>query len=174
MAHSIELIFDEATNTIIGEQWHKLAEAGLPSQGDIRSTSNRPHVTLIAADSIDPAVDTELGAIPDVVGMPVNIGALLLFWGRRGTAARLVVPSDRLLGLHARVFEATRAHIGGRSFDHVAPGSWTPHITLARRLVEGHLGHVVRALGDGPEMFTAQVAGLRRWNGDTRQEFPLV
>ncbi|PXW26976.1 UNVERIFIED_CONTAM: 2'-5' RNA ligase superfamily protein [Williamsia faeni] len=174
MAHSIELIFDEVTNTIIGEQWRKLADAGLPSQGSIRSTSNRPHVTLIAADSIDATADMELSAIRGVAGMTVNIGALLLFWGRRGTAARLVVPSDHLLDIHAQVFDATCPHIGGRPLAHVSPGSWTPHITLARRLVEGHLGHLMRALSEGPEMFTAQVAGLRRWNGDTREEFQLV
>ena len=174
MAHSIELIFDEATNTVIGQQWQKIAEAGLPSQGNIRSASNRPHVTLVAADSIDAAVDDELGALEDVVGMPVNVGALLLFWGRRGTAARLVVPSERLLALHAQVFAATRPHIGGRPVPHIAPGGWTPHITLARRLLPGQLGHIVRAVSEGPEMFTAHVAGLRRWNGDTREEFQLI
>jgi len=174
MAHSIELIFDEETNAIIGQQWQKIADAGLPSQGNIRSTTNRPHVTLVAADSIDAAVDEGLRAIPDVVGMPVNVGALLLFWGRRGTAARLVVASERLLGLHAQVFATARPHIGGRSLPHIQPGGWTPHITLARRLLPGQLGHIVRAIGDDPEMFTARVAGLRRWNGETREEFQLL
>jgi 2'-5' RNA ligase len=174
MAHSIELIFDEHTDAVIGNQWAALADAGLPSQGNVRTSSNRPHVTLIAADSIDPAIDTDLSTLSDVVGMTVNIGALLIFRGRRATAARLVVPSQPLLQLHARIFQLAVSHITGDPLTHVAPDSWTPHITLARRLDHGQIDDVVTALGDSPDTFTAKVAGLRRWNGDSREEFHLL
>ena len=174
MAHSIELIFDEDTDAVIGEQWAALAEAGLPSQGNIRSTSNRPHVTLVAADSIDPAVDSSLTAMTDVVGMSVDIGALLIFRGRRATAARLVVPSLPLLHVHAAIFDAAVAHMSGEPLSHVTPGSWTPHVTLARRLEHGQIAEAVAAIDTAPDPFTATVAGLRRWNGDTREEFHLL
>ncbi|PZT95277.1 MAG: hypothetical protein DI630_24800 [Gordonia sp. (in: high G+C Gram-positive bacteria)] len=174
MAHSIELIFDENTDTAIGEQWAALTEAGLPSQGNIRSTSNRPHVTLVAAESIDPAIDSTLVAMTDVVGMSVDIGALLIFRGRRATAARLVVPSLPLLHLHAAVYRAAALHMTGEPLQHVTPGSWTPHVTLARRLEHGHIAEVAVALNNSPDTFTATVAGLRRWNGDSREEFHLL
>jgi 2'-5' RNA ligase len=174
MAHSIELIFDAATDRIIGDQWRSLADAELPSQGNIRSTSNRPHVTLIAADSIDPAVDASLVALTDAIGMRVDVGALLVFRGRRATAARLVVPSLPLLELHQRIFELATPHLETDPLPHVTPGSWTPHITLARRLSDQQITDVVTALHDSPDSFTATVAGLRRWNGDTREEFHLL
>ncbi len=174
MAHSIELIFDESTDAAIGRQWDALATAGLPSQGNIRSASNRPHVTLIAADSLDPDVDRELAALTDVIGMDLNIGALLLFRGRRATAARLVVPSTELLALHRQVFTLAAPHIGGQPLTHIEPGSWTAHITLARRLADDQMGLLMTTLHDSPDMFCAQVSGLRRWNGDTREEFHLL
>lgn len=176
MAHSIELVFDEATDATIGRQWDALAAAGLPSQGNIRSASNRPHVTLIAADSLDPDVDRDLDleALTDVVGMDVNIGALLLFRGKKATAARLVVPSTELLALHTQIFEMARPHIGGQPLPHVEPGSWTAHVTLARRLTDDQIGLLSTTLRDSPGMFTATVSGLRRWNGDTREEFYLL
>jgi 2'-5' RNA ligase len=174
MAHSIELIFDEATDRIIGDQWQSLADADLPSQGNIRSTSNRPHVTLLAADSIDPAVDASLVALAETIGMTVDIGALLVFRGRRATAARLVVPSLSLLQLHQRIFDLAAPHLDTDPLPHVTPGSWTPHITLARRLGDQQIAEVVTALHDSPDPFTATVAGLRRWNGDTREEFHLL
>jgi hypothetical protein len=66
------------------------------------------------------------------------------------------------------------SHITGDPLTHVAPDSWTPHITLARRLDHGQIDDVVTALGDSPDTFTAKVAGLRRWNGDSREEFHLL
>lgn len=174
MAYSIELVFDEATDETIGRQWDALAAAGLPSQGNIRSTSNRPHVTLIAADSLDPDVDHDLARLAGVVGMEVNVGALLLFRGRRATAARLVVPSTDLLALHAQIFTIAEPHIGGEPLTHIEPGSWTAHITLARRLTDDQLGLLMTTLQDSPDMFSARVSDLRRWNGDTREEFYLL
>lgn len=174
MAHSIEIVFDEQTDATIGRQWDALAAAGLPSQGNIRSASNRPHVTLIAADSLDPDIDHDLAGLADVVGMEVNVGALLLFRGKRATAARLVVPSIELLALHRQIFDLAAPHIGGQPLTHIAPGSWTAHITLARRLTDDQIGLLMTTLDHDPEMFSAKVSGLRRWNGDSREEFYLL
>ncbi|PYE16008.1 2'-5' RNA ligase superfamily protein [Williamsia limnetica] len=174
MAHSIELIFDAETDATITSQWDALTAAGLPSQGRTRSESNRPHVTLIAADSIDGSVDRDLATLTDLPGMEVNIGAMLLFRGRRATAARLVVPSSELCDLHAHVFELSRGHISGEPLPHIQPGAWTPHVTLARRLADDQIGYALTTLGFAPEIFTATVTGLRRWNSDTREEFYLL
>lgn len=174
MAHSIELIFDDATNQRITQEWKALADAGLPSQGNIRTTSNRPHVTLVAADSLDPDVDRDLATMDGALGMEVDIGALLLFRGKRATAAHLVVPSAELLALHRCVFTFARPYIGGHLLTHIEPGAWTPHITLARRLADDQIGLVMTSLRSSPESFSARVSGLRRWDGDTREEFHLL
>lgn len=173
MAHSIELVFDAAADATIAAQWDALAAAGLPSQGRTRSESNRPHVTLIAAESIDDAIDHDLAAFTDVPGLEVNIGAVLLFRGRRSTAARLVVPSAELLALHTHIFEMSRGHVGGEPLPHIEPGAWTPHVTLARRLTDDQIGFALMTLAFAPDIFTARVAGLRRWNSDTREQVYL-
>lgn len=174
MAHSIELVFDAATDATITAQWDALAAAGLPSQGRTRSESNRPHVTLIAGNSIDAAIDRDLATLTDIPGMEVNIGGMLLFRGKRSTAARLVVPSSELCDLHAHIFELSRGHVGGEPVPHIAPGAWTPHVTLARRLTDDQIGYALTTLSSAPEIITATVAGLRRWNSDTREEVYLL
>ena len=54
MAHSVELLFDQSTDAAIRRQWAALADAGLPSQANHPSPTNRPHVTLTVAQRIDP------------------------------------------------------------------------------------------------------------------------
>ena len=41
------------------------ARSGIPSAAAIRSSTNRPHITLLAAGRIAPAVDRELAALAD-------------------------------------------------------------------------------------------------------------
>ena len=52
------------------------------------------------------------------------------------------------------------------------PGQWTPHVTLARRLVPAQLGRALRIAGKPPEI-TGSVAGLRRWDGSSKREYPI-
>ena len=60
MAHSLELLVDDALDGIIRAQWQTLADAGLPSRARVAAPTNRPHVTLVAAPSIPAAVDAAL------------------------------------------------------------------------------------------------------------------
>ncbi|GMA29657.1 2'-5' RNA ligase family protein [Arenivirga flava] len=59
--------------------------------------------------------------------------------------ARAVVPSAELLALHARLHEGL-----GEVDPLTAPGAWTPHVTLARRLRLTQLPEALAALGDEP------------------------
>ena len=53
------------------------------------------------------------------------------------------------------------------------PGQWTAHVTLARRLVPAQLGRALRIAGKSPEI-VGTVVGLRRWDGNSKREYPIT
>ncbi|MEU0496317.1 2'-5' RNA ligase family protein [Mycobacterium sp. NPDC006124] len=166
MAHSVELLFDEATDAAIRGQWAALADAGLPSQARHRSPTNRPHVTLTVADHVDPAVDAALRELSERLPLPCHVGAPLVFGRSSVVLARLIVPSAALLGLHAAVDEVCAPHVRSEVFPHARPGQWTPHVTLARRLPPADLAAALEAVAS--DDLVGAFAGLRRWDGDAR------
>lgn len=174
MAHSIELLFDDATDAAVRAVWDALAAAGLPSQGRVTAPTNRPHVTLTVADVIDPAVDALLAPLADRLPLPCVLGAPLVFGGGRLTLARLVVPSAELLGLHAEVHRRSLPHLRPGAAAHSAPGRWTPHATLCRRITAAELGEAFRVVGAITGDIDARAVGLRRWDGTRRVEHHLV
>lgn len=171
VAHSVELLPDESIDALIRAEWQALADAGLPSAARIRASSNRPHVTLIAAAHIEGGVDAALGACASDLPLPCRIGAPVLFGrGARRTLARVVVPSAALLSVHAQVFETATPFLGENgAFAHAAPDSWTPHITLARRVDTTQLAAVLEVLDDLGQFDAAgSFTAVRRWDPDTR------
>lgn len=179
MAHSVELLLDPRSEAVVRSQWQALADAGLPSQLRVTSPTNRPHVTLIAATRIGPAVDAALRTLADRLPLDAVIGAALVFGaqssaGTRHTLARLVVPSAELLALHAEVYRLALPHVTGEPYPHCRPGHWTPHVTLGRRIAEAEIGPALAVVDDGAGDISAQPAGLRRWDGDERTDHVLV
>ncbi len=184
VAHSIELLPDDDTDHWFRHRWAALADADLPSAQRIRSDTNRPHVTLLAARHIATAADVALG--PAAQRLPLNclIGAPIVFGhGSRHTLALLVVPSTELLSLHAQVARTVREHTAHRdedvqdddptpsTFAHVDPGAWTPHFTLARRLSFTQVGEALgtlESLGKPDRICT--FTALRRWDPDAGTE----
>ena len=176
MAHSIELLLDLGTDAAVRRMWTALVDGGLPSQGNHRSSSNRPHVTLVAAGRISPGVDDLARGLADRFPLTVDIGATVVFRGGRSTVARLVVAGAGLLALHRDLHDIAVPFVDGAIFDHCTPGHWTPHVTVARRVSDDQLGRVIAvadsaAPGDLP---TASIIGLRRWDGEAREEVGLV
>lgn len=181
MAHSVEFLLDEASELQIREQWMALADAQLPSQADIRSATNRPHITAIAAEQISAEVDGALATVGMRLPFAVRLGGLVVFGhGPRRVIARLVVPTTELLSVHSAIVRlgaefarrSTPAAVAGSGlFDHCMPGSWTPHVTLARRVPLDRIGAVLGILSaTDPEPDPAAVVtvtGLRRWDPDT-------
>jgi len=55
---------------------------------------------------------------------------------------------------------------------HSLPGHWTAHVTLARRVEGAQLGPVLRLAGQPSEIY-GNLAGLRRWDGSQRVEYPI-
>jgi len=167
---SLELTFDEAADAVVRGEWDALRRAGLPSQADHTGASNRPHVTLLVRSVLQRFDATVLeGALP----LTLTLGAPLLFGTRdKRVLARSVVPTRALLDLHATVHAA--AGVSGEA-DHTAPGAWTPHVTLARRVPLDRIAEAlsaVAAVGGGE--LTVRAAQLRRWDAAERRVTPLA
>jgi hypothetical protein len=173
MVHSIELLLDPDSDSAIRSIWATLADAGLPSQASNKSASNRPHVSLVVAEHIEPGVDRLLSPIAKRLPIRCVIGAPLLFGGPRFTVARLVVPSDALLALHAETHEACLPHLSPGPMAHTAPGSWTPHVTVCRRMDPAQLAQALTIARKLTRDVRAEFVGMRRWDGDRRIERPI-
>ncbi len=184
MAHSVELLLDPAAESAIRAQWQALDDVGLPSQMHVKSTTNRPHVTLIAAQRISPEIDEVLRGLADLFPIDCVVGAPLVFGGasdrpRRSassphTLARLIVPSSELLDLHAEVYRRCLPYLTGDPFAHCRPGHWTPHATLARRLTADQVGLAMPVVNAAGTDLAADITGLRRWDSDQRLDHLLV
>lgn len=177
MAHSIELLFDDHSDAAIRAMWQVLADAGLPSQLRVKSPTNRPHVTLLAARRISPEVDASLGSLGDRLPVASVVGAPLVFGGPRLTLARLMVPSAELLALHEAIYRLSLPHVIGDPFAHSQPGHWTPHVTLGRRFSAAEIGAALAAVNTLQSLaadLPARFVGLRRWDGDERIDRVLV
>ena len=164
MVHSIELVFDADTESAIRHIWDELAAAGIPGQ----APAGRPHVTLAVAECIAPDVDELLRPVSGRLPLDATIGAPVLFGRANVVFARLVVPTDELLALHAEVHRVCRPHLEPGPMANSVPGHWTAHVTLARRVGDAQLGRALRIAG---RPIDARFAGLRRWDGNERAEY---
>ena len=170
MVQTVELVVDEATDAAVRRSWDVLAAAGLPSQARHPGATNRPHVTLAVASAIPGPVESGLAGAVAELPIPVRLGGLVCFAGRRWVLARLVVPSADLLRLHAAVADVVSGCPGLRP--QLLPGRWTPHVTLARGLTIDQVGTALAALGDRSELVGEAVAA-RRYDGEGRTEWPV-
>ena len=174
MAHSIELLLDPDSDAAIRADWQALEDAGLPSQLRVKSATNRPHVTLLAAQRIGPEVDDILRGLAESFPVPCVVGAPVVFGGPRHTLARLIVPSAELLDLHAQVYRLVLPHLTGEPFAHCRPGHWTAHATLGRRFCAEEVGVAMAVVHGSGSDLPADAAGLRRWDSDQRVDHLLV
>jgi 2'-5' RNA ligase len=157
---SIELLLDEQSEAAVRDEWQALATAGLPSLAAHTAASNRPHITLLVREQLAVFDPTALAERP---AFGVRLGAPLLFGsGDRRVLARSVVPSAELLALHDDVHRSAGP---GDDAAHTAPGAWTPHVTLARRV---RLQDLERALALVGGEITGTARALRRWDAATR------
>jgi hypothetical protein len=126
--HSLDLLLDEETDARVRRIWAAIADAGLPSQADHHGSSNAPHITVLAAESL------RLDGRPLALGLPVPLEltpAVALGHGPRRTVALGVVLTPRLRELHATATHGTTI-VGASPL--TDPDLWMPHVTLARRV----------------------------------------
>jgi 2'-5' RNA ligase len=168
MAHSVELLFDTDTEANLRRLWDDLDAADLPS----RVPAGRPHVTLAVAERIAPDVDALLLPVAQRLPLACDVGAPVLFGQSNAVLARLIVPTTELLALHADVHRVCAPHLLPGPLPHSLPGQWTAHVTLARRIENASVGTVLRFAGE-PAEIRGRLAGLRRWDGTDRVEYPI-
>jgi hypothetical protein len=153
---SIELLLDEATEARVRADWQRLADAGLSSLAAHTAPSHRPHIPLLARPTLAAVAFT---AAAQSLPIPITLAEPVVFaHGDRGVLAWRVVLSEELRDLHAAVHAAAPAGDDGA---HTAPGEWTPHITLARRLRRESLADALGLIG--PALDGTGVS-LRRWD----------
>jgi 2'-5' RNA ligase len=168
MVHSVELVFDRGTEDAVRHIWDELRDAGIPSQ----APAGRPHATLTVAERIDPEVDELLSSLGHRFPFRCRIGAPLVFGRAKVVLGRLVVPTGELLDVHAEVHRLCLSHLSPGPMANALPGQWTAHVTLARRVAPAQLGRALRIAGK-PAEITADVIGLRRWDGGAKREYPI-
>lgn len=167
MAHSIELLLDDGADAEIRRIWSELATTS------VRPARGRPHITMTVAHRISGKVDPLLAPVSQRLPFRLVIGAPLLFGTGPFVLALLAVPNTELLSVHAQVNRVAAPHLQPAAADHTLPGRWTPHVTLARGVTSENIGSALAIVADLPAL-DAQVAGLRRWDGDQREEFVLA
>ena len=176
MVQSVELVLDPVLEDRVRAQWRVLMAADLPSQGRHTGPTNRPHVTLTVAQGVGPEHEqrlVEAVAAGPRLPLAVRLGGLVLLGAHKHVLARLVVPSADLLRLQSAVHASwgDALHVP----QHLAPGAWTPHVTLAMHLTDTQVGQALTALrrmpeagpGSGPDDDGEAVA-VRRWDSTAR------
>ncbi|MGW5441283.1 2'-5' RNA ligase family protein [Nocardia asteroides] len=167
MVQSVELLLDEHAEAEVRRQWAVLAAAGIASP---RGPGHRPHVTVAVAREIWPRIDHALAGL-DFRPLPIRLGGLLVFGARRPILVRSVVVTADLLDLQRRVHAMVEPCPGVPAT--MRPDAWTPHVTLARRVPPDLLGPAIAAVAADHD-FPAVVVGIRRWDGEARQERVVV
>lgn len=172
MAQSVELTLDSSAEAALVSQQDRLAAAGLARAKRPEPDGHHlPHITLYAANALPEAAESELPGIVAGLSLPVHIGALMIFGPRKGECilVRHVSASVELLELQQRVARACGADPEGQ----FGSGRWSPHVTLARRVLSDHVGKAVKILGSRGEL-EATVERCRRWDGRRRTAWWLT
>lgn len=172
MVHSVEVLFDRDTDAAVRRIWEGLSGAGIRSQAANSSPTNRPHVTLTVAEDMAAGVNDALRVLLDMLPFDGLIGAPMLFGARSLILVRSFVPSAPLLELHREADRVCRPYLAGAPLPHTAPGQWTPHVTLARRVPPEQLPAALAVPGVAADL-RCRVVGLRHWDGNARVEYPI-
>lgn len=157
MLHALELVPDEAGEEAVRRDWQALRDAGLPSQLDHAGTTNAPHLTLLAAPSVEAAAERAVDLLGPLLPVEVRAAGLLVFGGHRLTVARAVDVPDALLAavLELRAVTGDLPHQG-----------WLPHVSLARRVPREDAQRALDVLG--ADDVVLRMTTLRRWDPDNR------
>ncbi|WP_285318713.1 2'-5' RNA ligase family protein [Pseudarthrobacter sp. lyk4-40-TYG-27] len=161
---SIELVFDDPTDSLVRADWARLAAAGLPSLAAHTSPSNSPHITLAAGAELEAGPDGPWDQLP----LDVTFSGAIIFPAGTGkyVLARSVLLDPALLDLH----RALHRNVSG-ALPLTCPGAWTPHVTIARRIAGPQLGTAMDLLDLRIE---GRCTGARLWDGSTRTVTPLA
>ena len=172
MVQSVELLLDEESDAAIRTQWDLLGDAGLPTaRRSTPSPHHAPHVTLWAGQALSPESEEALPRLFGDLDLELVIGSVLLFGPHRVgyVLVRQVLVSATLGDLQRRVVGVCGSGFG----DQFGDGSWSPHITLVRRVGVDQVTLALRALSSAPSELTATVRVARRWDSARKRAWLL-
>ncbi|WP_250008376.1 2'-5' RNA ligase family protein [Actinoplanes sp. M2I2] len=147
--HTVELLPAEELSSRVRALWDRLAAAGLPSLATHRHPTNRPHLTVVTAESV-------VGLPPLGLPMAFTFGGVRLL-GRALVWA--VEPSASLRALQSAVWSS----VGGWP----PPAEFAPHVSLALRVPAESQAAVLELLGGVPPVAGSFVAA-RSYDTETR------
>jgi 2'-5' RNA ligase len=165
---TVELLADDGLDRAVRAAWRRLDQVGLPSLAQHGHPTNRPHLTLASAEEWPPTAAAALADALRALPIGVRLDRLLFFGGRAGVLAWSVDGGPALREVQARVWSALDG--ADRNQQH-APGAWTPHISLARRLQPDQAPLAAVALGGIVADGTLDRA--RSYDSATRTVVPL-
>jgi 2'-5' RNA ligase len=165
---TVELLGDDELDRAVRAAWRRLDQVGFPSLARHQHPTNRPHLTLASADQWPPGAAAALAEALRALPVPVRLDRLMFFGGRAGTLAWVVDGGDALRDLQAQVWSALDGADRNPQHD---PGTWTPHISLARRLQPAQAPLAAIAVGGVVPAGTLNAA--RSYDSLTRTVLPL-
>ncbi|GAA2482231.1 2'-5' RNA ligase family protein [Winogradskya humida] len=119
--HTVELLPDEQLEAGVRHLWSLLAAAGLPSLATHPHPTNRPHLTMITAASLE-------GLSPLPLPVPAELGRVRIL-GR--ALVREVTPTAGLRALQSGIWTSLT---GADPWP--PPPDFVPHISLALKITE--------------------------------------
>lgn len=156
MVAAVELHLDRAADRRIRNLWDAMEDSGVPSLRDLTHGKHRPHVSLVAAPSLDAvAVADALDGLDVAPPLRLDLDFVGLFRGRVLWLGP--VPTTELTAHHASVFDRLAA-AGIDTFDEYRPGAWIPHCTLSMRVPHASMPAALRLCLDALPI-PATVAG---------------
>ena len=127
---------DAVTARSIRDLWDRLAEARLPSMATHTHRLHQPHASLVVGENLE--VPAALDAIGTVPTGPIRCLASAAGLFPSGVLFLAIDPTVDLLAEQARIYQAALP-VTTDPWPYFAPGSWTPHITLAMNLTVDQL-----------------------------------
>lgn len=161
---SLELLLDGASEAAVRDDWQRLRAGGHSSLAASTAVANRPHVTAVVRTDLPVP---ELSPLADILPLEIRLLAPIVFSRpdetRRGVLVRPIRLTPELDALHRRLHAICGP---GGDLPHTAPGAWTPHVTLARRLILSQTSEAIARLAPARE---ATIVGVRRWDAARRE-----
>ncbi|GAA2583942.1 2'-5' RNA ligase family protein [Winogradskya consettensis] len=150
--HTVELLPDEQLEAGVRHLWSLLAAAGLPSLATHPHPTNRPHLTMITAESLQ-------GLSPLRLPVAAELGRVRIL-GR--ALVREVTPTAELRALQTAIWTSLTA-----ANPWPPPPDFVPHVSLALKITETAHDEALHLLADLPPARGSFVAA-RSYNSQTR------
>jgi hypothetical protein len=139
---ALELYLDVDATRRLRTLWRALEAEGIPTLASLQNDQHRPHVSLAAARTLDPAaVASALSDLTVGTGMTLELDFAGQFVGRVLWLG--VTPTAELLSHHKAVHDRLAAG-GVEVWEHYRPGRWVPHCTVSLRVPNPLMAQAVR------------------------------